>query len=155
MEPKDFLKAFDQHLFITEFSSNNKREVFKEIAACLEKNNNVFNGKIIVDLLEKREQLGTTAIGKGIAIPHCRTMATEQLKAVVAVHEDGLDFGAPDNQPVKLIFVILAPPQDVNYLPFLGKLIEFIRDDNVRKRLLRVKSFKGLKKVFTECMLDE
>lgn len=155
MELKEFLKVFDQNLFITNFRSPAKRDVFKEIAECLEKNNRVFEGKIIVDLLEKREQLGTTAIGKGVAIPHCRSMATDKLTAVACITEEGVNFDAPDNQPVKLIFVILAPPQDVNYLPFLGRLIELIRDDGVRKRLLRVKSFKGLKKVFTECMKDE
>ncbi|HNR14945.1 MAG TPA: PTS sugar transporter subunit IIA [Thermodesulfobacteriota bacterium] len=155
MDHKEFLKVFDQDLFVSEFRSTAKREVFKEIAECLEKSSRVFEGKIIVDLLEKREQLGTTAIGKGVAIPHCRSMATDTLTAVVGVSEEGIDFDAPDNQPVKLIFVILAPPQDVNYLPFLGRLIEFIRDDTIRKRLLRVKSFKGLKKVFTEYMKNE
>ncbi len=155
MEAKEFIKVFDQNLFIKEFRSQSKRDVFKEIAECLVKNNTIFEGKIIVDLLEKREQLGTTAIGKGIAIPHCRSMATDVLTAVVGIHTEGIDFDAPDGQSVKIVFVILAPPQDVNYLPFLGKLIEFIRDDGVRKRLLRIKSFKGLKKVFTESMKNE
>ena len=152
---KGIYQGFDQNLFIKEFRSQKKRDCFKEIAECLVKNNSIFEGKIIVDLLEKREQLGTTAIGKGIAIPHCRSMATEVVTAVVGIHNEGIDFDAPDGQPVKLVFVILAPPQDQNYLPFLGKLIEFIRDDAVRKRLLRIKSFKGLKKVFTECMKNE
>jgi len=155
MEPQEFIKVFNQNLFIKDFRSSNKREVFKEIAECLEKHNYVYEGKIIVDLLEKREQLGTTAIGKSIAIPHCRSMATDVLTAVVGIHDEGIQFDAPDGQPVRLLFVILAPPQDVNYLPFLGKLIEFIRDEAVRKRLLRIKSFKGLKKVFTECMHNE
>ncbi|MBN2466670.1 MAG: PTS sugar transporter subunit IIA [Deltaproteobacteria bacterium] len=150
MEVKEFLSFFDQRLFVQEVESDSKKDLFKEIAKCLEQNSCVYKAELIIDLLEKREQLGTTAIGKGIAIPHCRSMATERLTVVVGLKPQGIDFDAPDQAPVKLTFVILAPPQDVNYLPFLGKLVEFIRDDVTRKRLLRVKSFKGLRKVFME-----
>jgi len=155
MEINEFLSFFDNNLFIKEFQSDSPKLIFNEIAQSLEYNKCVFKAEIIVDLLEKREQLGTTAIGKGIAIPHCRSMATEKLTIVVGLKRDGVDFDAPDQLPVKLIFVIIAPPQNNMYLPFLGKLVEFIRDDSIRKRLLRVKSFKGLKKVFLEAGQDE
>ena len=155
MDLKKFLSFFDSDLFIEEFSSSNKKEVFQAIATLLEKNKRIFKAEIIVDLLEKREQLGTTAIGKGIAIPHCRSMATNKLTVIVGLHSEGIEFDAPDNLPVKIIFVIIAPPQDVNYLPFLGKLVELFRDETVRKRMLRVKSFKGFKKVVTELLKDE
>ena len=155
MEINEFLSFFDNNLFIKEFKSNSPKLIFKEIAQCLEYNKYIFKAEIIVDLLEKREQLGTTAIGKGIAIPHCRSMATEKLAIVVGLKREGIDFDAPDQLPVKLTFVIIAPPQNNTYLPFLGKLVEFIRDESIRKRLLRVKSYKGLKKVFSEAGQDE
>ena len=150
MEVREFLSFFDPNLFIKEFGSSSKKEVFREIAQCLEGHSRVFEAKIIIDLLEKREQLGTTAIGKGIAIPHGRSIAAEKLTTVVGIKSEGIDFGAPDQLPVKLVFVIIAPPQDVNYLQFLGKLVELIRDDAVRKRLLRMKSYKGLARVVSE-----
>jgi len=155
MKVEEFLSFFDPDLFIKEFKSYEKKDIFKEIAKCLESNNRVYDATIIVDLLEKREQLGTTAIGKGIALPHCRSMATEKLTVLVGIKPEGIDFDAPDQLPVKLIFVIIAPPQDVNYLQFLGRLVELIRDDFVRKRLLRIKSHKGLKKVILEYLKNE
>jgi len=155
MELKEFLSFLDQKLFIKELKSTTKDEVLVEVAQCLENSDRVFKADIIVDLLRKREQLGTTAIGKGIAIPHCRSIATETMTVVVGVASEGVDFDAPDQLPVRLIFVIIAPPQDVNYLPFLGKLVEFIRNEPVRKRLLRIKSLKGLKTVITEAMNNE
>jgi len=155
MELKGFLSFLDQKLFIKELKSTTKDEVLAEVAQCLENSDCVFKADIIVDLLRRREQLGTTAIGKGIAIPHCRSIATEKMTVVVGIASEGVDFDAPDQLPVKLLFVIIAPPQDVNYLPFLGKLVELVRDDAVRKRLLRIKSLKGLKTVITEVENNE
>lgn len=155
MELKEFLSFLDQKLFIKELESTTKDEVLAEVAQCLENSDRVFEADIIVDLLKKREQLGTTAIGKGIAIPHCRSIATEKMTVVVGIASGGVDFDAPDQVPVKLLFVIIAPPQDVTYLPFLGRLVELIRDDAVRKRLLRIKSLKGLKTVITEATNNE
>ena len=71
---QQFLTFFDSDLFIEDFTSHAKMDVFKEIANLLENTKKIFKAEIIIDLLEKREQLGTTAIGKGIAIPHCRSM---------------------------------------------------------------------------------
>lgn len=155
MDLQQFLSFFDPNLFIEELNANTKKEVFREIAKLLEVNKKIFKAEIITDLLEKREKLGTTAIGKGIAIPHCRSMATEKLTVVIGLKSAGIQFDAPDQIPVKIIFVIIAPPQDVNYLPFLGKLVELIRDEGVRKRLLRVRSFKGFKKLVTEFIKNE
>ena len=150
MDNKDFLSCFDSDLFIEEFASDSKKGIIREIAKNLETNRRIFKAEIIVDLLEKREQLGTTAIGKGIAIPHCRSMAAEKLTVAVGLKSQGVEFDAPDEQPVKLFFVIIAPPQDPNYLPLLGKLVELLRDDTTRKRLLRIRSLKGFKKVIGE-----
>jgi len=155
MDLKEFLNFFDSQLFIREINGTTKDEVLAEVAQCLEDSDRVFKADIVVDLLRKREQLGTTAIGKGIAIPHCRSIATEKMTVVVGVASKGVDFDAPDQLPVRLIFVIIAPPHDVTYLPFLGKLVELIRDEAVRKRLLRIKSLNGLKTVITEATHDE
>jgi Phosphotransferase system mannitol/fructose-specific IIA domain (Ntr-type) len=82
-------------------------------------------------------------------------MAAKKLTVIVGLKQEGVDFDAPDQLPIKIVFVIIAPPQDVNYLPFLGKLVELLRDESARKRLLRVKSFKGFKKVITEFLTNE
>jgi nitrogen PTS system EIIA component len=150
MNSIDFLTCFEPELFIEEFTSDSKKGILKEAAKKLESSGRIYKAEIIIDLLEKREQLGTTAIGKGIAIPHCRSMATEKLTVAVGLKSQGVEFDAPDEQPVRLFFVIIAPPQDPDYLPFLGKLVELLRDDTVRKRLLRVRSLKGFKKVIGE-----
>jgi nitrogen PTS system EIIA component len=156
MQLQQFLTFFDSDLFIEELTSQTQKDVFEEIAKLLEATKKIFKAAIIIDLLKKREQLGTTAIGNGIAIPHCRSMAAERLTVVMGLKsEEGINFDAPDQLPVKIVVVIIAPPQDVNYLPFLGKLVELLRDESARKRLLRVKSFKGFKKVITEFLTNE
>src|SRR4030042_975114 len=105
MHLQQFLTVFDSDLFIEDFTSHTKKDVFKEIANLLEATKKIFKAEIIIDLLEKREQLGTTAIGKSIAIPHCRSMAAEKLTVIVGLKQEGVDFDAPDQLPVKIVFV--------------------------------------------------
>ena len=78
---------------------------------------------LIYDLVKKREDLGSTGIGEGIAIPHCRSIAVEKLTVLCALKSNGVAFKSPDDMPVKLFFMVVAPPQDMNYLVFLGKLV--------------------------------
>jgi mannitol/fructose-specific phosphotransferase system IIA component (Ntr-type) len=88
-------------------------------------------------LLKKRENLGSTGIGKGVAIPHCRSLVVDRLRVVYGRKADGLDFDAIDGKPVHHIFLIVAPPVEISnqYLPVLGKIAQFCKNP---KNLLRL-----------------
>jgi mannitol/fructose-specific phosphotransferase system IIA component (Ntr-type) len=81
-------------------------------------------------LLKKRENLGSTGIGKGVAIPHCRSLVVDRLRVVYGRKAEGLDFGAIDGKPVHHLFLIVAPPVEISnqYLPVLGKIAQFCKD---------------------------
>jgi len=142
MKQSELQSYFTPDLFIPELKASTKDGVLKEMAALLEAQKRVFRTALVYDLLHKREGLGSTGIGGGIAIPHCRTIAVEKLTVLCALKRGGVDFGSPDKKPVKIFFVVVAPPQDVTYLVFLGKLVEAVNDKGLKRDLFEVKTFE-------------
>ncbi len=142
MKQSELQSYFTPDLFIPELKASTKDDVLKEMAAWLEERKRVFRTALVYDLLHKREGLGSTGIGGGIAIPHCRTIAVQKLTVLCALKRDGIDFGAPDKKPVKIFFMVVAPPQDVTYLVFLGKLVEVVNDKLLKRALFEVTTFE-------------
>ena len=88
-----------------------------------------------------REEIMSTGIGRGIAIPHARDLTVSCLKIAVCKMASPLDFNSVDNQPVNLVFMI-AVPQNSNqeYMQILRSLSEQLRQDKIRAQLLCAKS---------------
>jgi len=145
MEQSGLLTYFHQDLFIPELKSSSKDGALKEMAEWLESTKKVYRSALIYDLLKKREALGSTGIGGGIAIPHCRSIAVEKLTVLCAMRIKGIDFKSTDKKHVRIFFMVVAPPHDMNYLVFLGALVEFIINKDVKKMLLEIKSFEEFK----------
>lgn len=87
--------------------------------------------------LIRREILGSTGYGSGIAIPHCRTLAVSRLRLAFGVHRRGVAMHAMDGNPVRVFFLIVAPPIEVSnqYLPLLGRIAQLVREPDVPGRL--------------------
>ena len=67
------------------------------------------HGRIIFDAMLERERLGSTAVGKGLAVPHARIHSINKVYAVFARTAQPVEFGALDNQPVDMMFMLLSP----------------------------------------------
>jgi mannitol/fructose-specific phosphotransferase system IIA component (Ntr-type) len=95
----------------------------------------------LVKTLKRRENLGSTGIGQGIAIPHCRSLVVNRLRLAYGRMPAGMDFNAIDSAPVHHFFLIVAPPLEVSnqYLPVLGKIAQFCKDPEVPKELLKLR----------------
>lgn len=98
--------------------------------------------QLLVKLLKKRENLGSTGIGKHVAIPHCRSLVVDRLRVAYARKPAGLDFDAIDDKPVNHLFLIVAPPVEISnqYLPVLGKIAQFCKNEANIARLNEVSS---------------
>jgi mannitol/fructose-specific phosphotransferase system IIA component (Ntr-type) len=93
-------------------------------------------------LLDRREQLGSTGVGRSIAIPHCRAVVIPQLRLAFGRAPAGIPYDAIDNQPVHNLFLIVAPPVEVSnlYLPVLGRLAQFAKAPDVPERLAALRT---------------
>lgn len=85
---------------------------------------------ILFKTLKRRENLGSTGIGNGVAIPHCRSLVANRLRLAYGRKSDGVEFESIDDEPVHHFFLIIAPPLEVSnqYLPVLGKIAQFAKD---------------------------
>lgn len=137
MELREF---FSEDVVRLDLEGGTKDEVLKELIALLgldEKSEG-----ILYKMLKRRENLGSTGIGKGIAIPHCRSLVVNRLRVAFGRKPDGLDFKAIDEQPVHNVFLIVAPPLEVSnqYLPVLGKIAQFSKEADVAARLREIQT---------------
>ena len=132
MELREF---FSEDVVKLELESTNKDAVLKEMINLLKLDEK--SESILYKMLKRRENLGSTGIGKGIAIPHCRSLVVNRLRVAFGRKPEGLDFRAIDEQPVQNIFLIVAPPLEVSnqYLPVLGKIAQFAKEADVPARL--------------------
>ena len=88
------------------------------------------------DVLLERERLGTTGVGDGIAIPHGKLAELHRLHGLFARLETAVDFDAVDDQPVDLIFLLLAPEgAGADHLKALARIARLLRDQDVAKKL--------------------
>jgi len=130
-----------QELFTAEvvkldLESETKDDLLKELVALLKLDEK--SEAILFKTLKRRENLGSTGIGKGIAIPHCRSLVVNRLRLAYGRKPSGMDFNSIDGAPVHNFFLIVAPPLEVSnqYLPVLGKIAQFAKDPEVPERLL-------------------
>lgn len=96
----------------------------------------------LLKMLRRRESLGSTGVGRGIAIPHCRSLVVNRLRLAYGHSPAGIAYDASDNQPVHHFFLIVAPPNEVSnqYLPTLGKIAQLAKEPGVPEELARLTS---------------
>jgi mannitol/fructose-specific phosphotransferase system IIA component (Ntr-type) len=130
----------DEQLFIPALAARDRDQVLVEMVDRLVESGRVRAREVILHTVRERERIWPTAIGKGVAIPHGRSLVVPELTIVFARLADGVDFGAEDGDLVRLVFLILAPYHEKanRYLPALGKVVELVARDETRERLLKV-----------------
>ena len=107
---------------------------------------------MLFKMLKRRENLGSTGIGRGIAIPHCRSLVVNRLRVGFGRKPEGIDFRAIDEKPVYNFFLIVAPPLEVSnqYLPVLGKIAQFAKEPDIADRLAKLKTPQEFLKLLEE-----
>ena len=99
----------------------------------------------------KREELGSTGIGKGIAVPHTKHPSVSKLVGTVGVSADGIDFNSLDGEKVHLLFLLISPPDlPVEHLRALENISRQLRDDMFCKFLKNAKSVEEIQTVLRE-----
>jgi nitrogen PTS system EIIA component len=88
-----------------------KKRVFETIANIICENQPNLSYTAVLEKLIAREELGSTALGDGIAIPHCRVSNCEAPLGTILTLEQAIEFDAPDDKPVDLLFVLLVPEE--------------------------------------------
>ena len=147
MELRDF---FSEDAIKLELEGTTKDEILKELIDLLGLDDK--SEGMLFKMLKRRENLGSTGIGRAIAIPHCRSLVVSRLRVAFGRKSVGVDFKAIDDKPVFFFFLIVAPPLEVSnqYLPVLGKIAQFSKEADVPDRLLKLKQPKEFMQLLEE-----
>jgi PTS system nitrogen regulatory IIA component len=113
-----------------------KRDVLGEMAAALAKVEPQIEADRLLEVLLEREQLQSTGIGEGVAIPHGKMAGLDRLVASFAHSPEGVEFDSIDGQPTHHFFLLVVPEQSGGqYLKALARISRFFRDAAFRQRL--------------------
>lgn len=122
---------------IMDLQATNGEEVLAELADKLVQGSPAVSREALLQLLMDREGLGSTGIGDGIAIPHCKLPELAEPVLVFGRSSGGVDFRAIDGRPVYLFFLLAAPEGAAGiHLKLLARLSRLLKDSAVRVRLM-------------------
>ncbi len=120
---------------IANLRAGNKKQALQELARKAAELTGQHE-RMIFDVLLERERLGTTGVGQGIAIPHGKLSSLGRVYGIFARLERAIDFDAIDEQPVDLMFLLLAPEQaGADHLKALARVSRLLRDNSVCEKL--------------------
>lgn len=123
---------------LLEMGAKNKEGALRELASVLQRQCPAVNLEAICQVLNEREQIGSTGVGNGVAIPHGRVAGLSQILFCFGRSLDGIGFDAIDNQPVHYFFLILSPTHVAEeYLQTLAQASRLLKQPE-KRRLLRV-----------------
>ena len=141
--------------FLVNFEASSKKHVLNELTNLAEKVTNI-NSQTLLENLIKREKLGSTAVGNGIAIPHINCVDIDKPKVFVAILSNSLDFDANDNQPVDIIFLLLAPNNGGSeHLQALALVSRLLRNKELTSKLRGCKTTESAFAVISQSVHEE
>ena len=145
MDIAEVLKHTSSDLFLPNLTATDKQGALAELVEGLIAGTKISNPDTIMQMLQSREALGSTAVGPGIAFPHGRTLAVQRLTILIGRSAEGVDFDSEDGNKTNLFFVLIAPPQDSGhqYIKSLAALIDRIQDEGLHDKLMAAGDYEA------------
>ena len=120
-------------------AATSKKRVIESISLQLAANTGLISADAIFDALFDRERLGSTGLGKGVAIPHARVPGITHTIAAMLTLDHPVDFDASDKEGVDIIFALLVPEDDGgDHLEHLASLVTTFRDPKICQSIRKV-----------------
>jgi len=124
-----------------EMASDEKEEAFAELIELLVRAERVADRSAAFNAIQTRENMGTTGIGKGIAIPHGKDRSITKLTAALGISSKGIEYDAIDGQPVNLVFMVLAEANNPGpHVQCLAEIARLLQVPGFHKRLAEARS---------------
>lgn len=134
-----------------DLKGKDKKDVINELSDLLLKAKKISDKEKVVKILLEREELGSTGIGQGIAIPHGKTGQVNEVVVAFGSSKQGIDFEALDGEPVYIVFLLLAPTESSGvHLKALAKISRLLKDKYFRQALRDAKNTDEVIKVIKE-----
>ena len=141
--------------FLINFDGTSKKQVLEELSKLAEIKLGI-NSRTLLENLTKREKLGSTAVGNGIAIPHANVANIDRPFVFVSSLVNGLDFNSTDDLPVDIIFLLIAPDdKGSENLQALALISRLLRNKELTTKLRGCKSAESALAVISQSIREE
>lgn len=128
-----------------------KSEILEKLLGLLAGHPNIIDFEGVRRAVLKREEMMSTGVGKGLALPHAKTPAVEGIAAAFATTQDPIDYGSIDNLPVRLLFLVVSTEEaKTQYIKLLSRISRLMNEEGFRNRLLEAESPNGIIALFQE-----
>jgi PTS system nitrogen regulatory IIA component len=148
MQIQDFIS---ERGIVFSSSVTSKKAALEILSTTLALQDSSLNKNKVLDALLAREKLGSTGLGNGIAIPHCRLPELDNIHVTILKLEEGVEYDASDEEPV-FFFFCLVVPDDANddHLKLLASLAELLDNEKLQNSILKCKEPRELYRLLTQ-----
>jgi PTS system nitrogen regulatory IIA component len=127
-----------ENLVVAALEGRNKAEVIEELAGVVAEANPEIDRERLIQALEDRERLNSTALGEGVAIPHGKLPGLKRVVAAFGRSLPGIDFQSLDGKPTHLFFLLVAPEDSAGaHLKALARISRLLKDEAFRTKLMQ------------------
>jgi nitrogen PTS system EIIA component len=152
----DLQDILDTHCVQVGVEAGSKKRAIESGSELIARTHIGISDRTLLDQLLARERLGSTGLGEGIAIPHCRSDAVSDILGALLRLSQPVDFDAPDDEPVDLLFVLVVPrSSDEDHLKVLAQLARIFGDAGNRRRLRAAPTADDLYTTFVSLLHDD
>lgn len=135
---------------VTDLSASDKDGALAELTDALLASGFNLNRDEVIRILQERENLGSTGIGDGVAIPHGKLKNLDRLVMSFGRSRSGVDFDSMDGKPAHLFFLLVAPEESVGiHLKTLARISKLLKDEGVRQKLLDAADVDAIMEIIT------
>ena len=141
-----------QDMILLNLEEQDREGVLREMVSFLKDKNMISKEKEFYEKLVQRESLGSTAIGDGVAIPHCKMKEVKSPIVMLAVSQKGVDFTSLDGKPTHLFFLVVSSPKNPSLnLQILAAIANLVRkSSSLLKRVLEAKNISEIMEIVRE-----
>jgi len=141
-----------EDMIIPEITSSERNPALEEMVRFLKSKDKIRKDKELFEKLLQREKLGSTAIGDGIAIPHCKLTEAESPLLVLGISRKGVHFEALDGRPTHIFFLVISSPDDPGQsLQILASIAHLVRKaGSLQKRIMAAKNPRKIVEIIRE-----
>ena len=127
----------EPELIFPDLDAETRDDVLSALASRLARHEGVVDAEDLYEKLVEREQLGSTGVGSGVAIPHCKVAGLSEVVMAIGISRKGVDFAAIDTEPVRLFFAVISPTDaPATHLQVLAAISRWLKQDSHVSRLL-------------------
>ncbi|HTP12100.1 MAG TPA: PTS sugar transporter subunit IIA [Bacteroidota bacterium] len=148
MKISDILK---EDVVVTNLTGTTKTEILNAMVDIASKSDRVIDKERMRSAIFEREKIMSTGVGSGFAIPHGKTDAVQDIVAAFAVTENPIDYQSLDDQPVRLVFLLVGKDNSVGpHIKLLSRISRLMNKEEFRKRLLEAGTPSDVLQIFRD-----